>query len=541
MFSTPSITNIDSSQAVQLDTAAMVPDYRSEITTSENEDNLSLLYKLVVLEKAMTKFYDSVMKRSDSQTSPQGESILSDEHCFRFSMNKLAQACDSERGGKTVSAITALQGVDGTVFVLASNQRDADELKTTTIFLERLLGLIGENPNNLKKKALAKLVLYQILEFCIKRVDLYLKYLGISLDECIACCGMGADTELKEELEKLKGLAVFPRDIVSNINARQKCFSDCSTLMNAILAMKNTTLEKDLKKRAIGDSFSNPEPWHELQHYCGRLLSYRQAAETLVTAQERWPQLFKSFKVFAIPSSTRMPRPIRNTSSQPITATQIIHNMGLGKELEDDCIRKIQLLPHLGLNTTLQDIVANPRFRPIVHAEMLIHDCLQKLPIDPEQLYWNNWKYIGSSKPTCRLCSYYFEAQDVTVRETHNNIYQCWRLPELPETADQTVVDMQRRLLTHLTERMQEDVKRLIFEKQRAGRRHDSATYSGTIGVARDFISATSSDTGLPSTRNEDLMTDKVGAHTTSWQDKHDDWIVTGDKSDISDEDYSDP
>ncbi|KAI1874422.1 hypothetical protein JX265_004630 [Neoarthrinium moseri] len=542
MFSALPATNIDAAEAVPSTIGPKALDcVELPSTTSRSEDTSSLLYQLMVLEKALNNFYNTTQHGSVHKTNIQGESLISDQQWFSFFMNKLAQACDSERGGKTVSAITILQGLDGPVFLLASNQRDDDELDKAKSFVEKLLRLVGDNPDRLKKKPRVKQVLNQILEFGIKRVDLYLKYLEIHLDECIACCSMNADAEIKDELEKLKVVTVFPRDIVSTTNARLKFFSDCSTLINAILAMKNTTFEKYITKRAIGDNVSNPEPWRELRHYCGRLFSYRQAAETLLAAQERWPPLFKSFTVFPISSGTRMPKPIRTIPSHPITAAQIIKNMGLDTEQMEFYLLQIQPLERMGLDKGLQSIVANPRFRPIIHAEVLIHDCLQRLPVDPEHLYWNNWKYIGSSKPTCRLCSYYFEGRDVTVRESHNNLYPSWRLPDLPEHANETAVDMHLSLLARLKDHMRNDIERLIHEKKRAGKRHDSLTYSGAIEDVDDLTSVTCSVSGTPSTLISELENCQVGTTCgTPSQSNNDDWVIAGEKSDISGEDEND-
>jgi hypothetical protein len=44
----------------------------------------------------------------------------------------------------------------------------------------------------------------------------------------------------------------------------------------------------------------------------------------------------------------------------------------------------------------------------------------------------DGWRYIGASKPACRLlCRYYFDicAPEVVSRTTRNNVYYCWRQP----------------------------------------------------------------------------------------------------------------
>ncbi|KAK9770761.1 hypothetical protein SCAR479_12552 [Seiridium cardinale] len=498
-----------------------------------SEDTLRLLYEPVVLVKALNDVYRSMPDGSGHSETMQPDSLITDEDCFHSFVNKLAQVCDSEHGGDTVTAAAVLEDADGPVIVLGSNKRGTEELKSMKAFVERLLNLISNSSDKMKKnekKALTKRVLWMILEFGIKRVELYLRQLVYHVDECIKHCGTTKDcglmltgaqaAGLEEELEKLRILANFPRDIVTSSNSKDKCqytaslhiilmvltnednavFSDCETLVKAILTNKVKGFDSILESLAMDKDSSISEPWRELRHYCGRLLSYRQAAETLITANERWPELFSDVKVVAIRSSTRIARPLCGD----LTGFDVIKNMGPEGEESEQYLRQVEDLQKFRLDQHIQDLIAKPSFRPIVHAEMLIHSRLQHLPGSQDDLYWNGWKYIGSSKPTCRLCSYYFEAHDVTVRATHKNIYHNWRLPDLPQLASEGAVTEQRQLLAEVTQRVRDDIVQMLFEKRFIGKRHDTLTYSDPMYGGSDSSSVAQSDHVLSSFSTRD-------------------------------------
>ncbi|KAM0814119.1 hypothetical protein AB5N19_14122 [Seiridium cardinale] len=468
-----------------------------------SEDTLRLLYEPVVLVKALNDVYRSMPDGSGHSETMQPDSLITDEDCFHSFVNKLAQVCDSEHGGDTVTAAAVLEDADGPVIVLGSNQRGTEELKSMKVFVERLLNLISNSSDKMKKnekKALTKRVLWMILEFGIKRVELYLRQLVYHVDECIKHCGTAKAAGLEEELEKLRILANFPRDIVTSSNSKDKFFSDCETLVKAILANKVKGFDSILESLAMDKDSSISEPWRELRHYCGRLLSYRQAAETLITANERWPELFSDVKVVVIRSSTRIARPLCGD----LTGFDVIKNMGPEGEESEQYLRQVEDLQKFRLDQHIRDLVAKPSFRPIVHAEMLIHSRLQHLPVSQDDLYWNGWKYIGSSKPTCRLCSYYFEAHDVTVRATHKNIYHNWRLPDLPQLASDEAVTEQRQLLAKVTQHVRDDFVQMLFEKRFIGKKHDTLTYSDPMYGGSDSSSVAQSDHVLSSFSTRD-------------------------------------
>lgn len=185
----------------------------------------------------------------------------------------------------------------------------------------------------------------------------------------------------------------------------------------------------------------SPTCWSELRHYAGRLLSFSHGIRTMILAAEAFPRLFENPEVVFIPASNPDVNPFQatNTSEASITPDNVVTS--------DTILRKItassqmavyyQALAEysrtLSLDDIIQKLVGADTFRPIVHAELLILQSLEKDGLTRPSDFFNSWKYIGSSKPTCRLCHYYFRAHDsgFQVRPTHGNLYENWKPPDV--------------------------------------------------------------------------------------------------------------
>ncbi|KXH32469.1 hypothetical protein CNYM01_01017 [Colletotrichum nymphaeae SA-01] len=444
-------------------------------------DHRRLFYEPIVLEYALQVACRAGQDVFNGTPKVENDSLATQAQVFRSFVEKLAQVCDNERGGKTVTSFTVLEGEDGPEFVFASNHRDADELSETQQFAEDTLTLVGKNPTGLKPRPLAKQVLWKILLFNLPRLGIYLDNVGRYLDACIDDCDRRDASEgLKEELLNLKKKADFPRDLTSG-NVQDKFLCDCEKLIKGVVAIKNTQIDQAIMRNAKDGEISESKSWSELRHYLGRLLSFRQAADAIIGTHERLPKLFHDFKFTAVPSSEDAARPM--TKSKSITAASIIENMIPVDEEEErkEFLQHAVEMQKFGLDSIIQRQIGKRTFRPRVHAEVLVHSYLLSRDLQHPRDYFNSWKYIGSSKPTCRLCHYYFSAHPdrMQVRKSHFNLYPNWRLPGVFECADSGVPDAKtQRLLEKITENVHDDVKRTLEEKRPVGKNHDSNTFT---------------------------------------------------------------
>jgi hypothetical protein len=240
-------------------------------------------------------------------------------------------------------------------------------------------------------------------------------------------------------------------------------------LIKAIYTLDQT----EISQRAKDAEMTRSEPWCKLRHYLGRWLSYRKAAEGIVAVSKRWPDLFLDFEITMVPSGSRLPNPVLTSN---LTSSIIMqHIVAEEKDQDSELTQVAESLKRLGIDDIIQKSAVSDKFRPTLHAEVLVYEYLSTNEQTSEECYWNRWSYIGSSKPTCRLCHYYFEAlqgEKPGVRSSHHNLYRNWRLPEYhdPETRDE--------LLNKIAQRIRADVKKTLKEKKLRRNERDSNTYS---------------------------------------------------------------
>ena len=285
--------------------------------------------------------------------------------------------------------------------------------------------------------------------------------------------------------------------------------SDCETLIKAIRSSKTSPIHHAIVARAKDEEMSSSKVWCELRHYMARLYSYRDATEVIVDASRHSRELFHDFRVGSIASSDPMARPI--TGADRLTAAEIIRRM----TPRDEDARHDLLLAEEMQKFELDSIIHNETTRrsvaPIVHAEILVYDYLSRQDMTKSSQFWNECKYIGSSKPTCRFCKYYFDslphADGVEVRSTHWNLYLNWRLPDLPWEHGATAVGKQMLLLNQLTRRVRTDARRTLQQKVPRGKQHDSDTHS----LQFYFPSLASSESLPPTTELADDDLSEMG------------------------------
>lgn len=198
-----------------------------------------------------------------------------------------------------------------------------------------------------------------------------------------------------------------------------------------------------------------------------------------------WPELFVNFEVTFISSSTRAANPLKAVqppSARDIVKSQLPKGVDLAFIALPDAIQS-------ELDQSIKDAWAR-KLQPYVHAEVLVHNWLQARDHTQPFDFFNGIPYIGSSKPTCRLCDYYLSGHPsgIEVRKSHGNLYPAWRIPDQPVSAQgETTEDAQTwkentsKLIANMLGKLRLDVERLVV--RRGGivpvrRTHDSDAVS---------------------------------------------------------------
>jgi hypothetical protein len=235
------------------------------------------------------------------------------------------------------------------------------------------------------------------------------------------------------------------------------------------------------------------ERWTELRHFMSRLDSYHRAAEAIVGARVHWPDLFETFEIETVPSAGSEKFVPRDAT----VARDVIHRM-LPSDSDDS--------PYYGMVEALErgiDLSKNmqaklKRHAAIVHAELLVYNHIapftqstsQRRQVTP---YFHDFSYIGSSKPTCFLCAQFFRLPNVDceVRESHNNLYLNWRLPDV---FSEDAARERDRILNAIFPFLKEKTFQAMSEKTAHQKPHDSE-YMSTLPSAVRALQLTMAST----------------------------------------------
>jgi hypothetical protein len=241
----------------------------------------------------------------------------------------------------------------------------------------------------------------------------------------------------------------------------------------------------DVRRRlAREDNMMSTTYWSDFVHVAGRLLTYKRAVGLMDLVATIWPQLFSDIQICMIPSSSTVSDDSFKSQSgvlpmKPWTATQIMSKMSSDESLLGRFAAQLGSLSVYDIDAKVSELWRSAS-KPTVHAEVLVHDWLENTEggIRPER-FFNRWKFIGSSKPPCKLCSYFFDEYptDVQVRPSHQNAYFAWRMPDVYEHQGEESSRKRMLVMDSIKTRIRADVVRMLSEKLADGRPHDSSAY----------------------------------------------------------------
>lgn len=210
-------------------------------------------------------------------------------------------------------------------------------------------------------------------------------------------------------------------------------FRKCKEVLRRLVPLDKSTAGVVITTRALEGRMagsSSTECWSKLLHIIRRILAYPQSVQFFLLAKKYWPELFASPDVSFVPSSGPIPKPTRNKS---LTADGIVGRM-TRKEKQIKIFRDfVRTLQTFDLDERIRIEYGKDSFDPIVHCEVLLLNWLETHGGITRSRFFNDWMYIGGSKPMCKLCSYYFEEHrsGVEHRPCHGNLYPSWRVPDV--------------------------------------------------------------------------------------------------------------
>jgi hypothetical protein len=216
-------------------------------------------------------------------------------------------------------------------------------------------------------------------------------------------------------------------------------------------------------------------PWAELLHATGRLLSYWFAIRILINARRSRPELFKDYEVVAVPSSSLGRNPILNKCPSLEAVIGRMTGDPFKLAIFGD---RAEEFSGKGLDVKLYLKVTDKNFHTIVHAEVLLEASLDKDGLTHPANFYKNSRYIGCSKPMCRLCEYYFVAKGsgFQYRSGHGNLYIKWRMPDVYPSDGKQAIKERETIANNISSPIRDDVFQIMRDRTVQTKRHDSNT-----------------------------------------------------------------
>ncbi|KAH6874748.1 hypothetical protein B0T10DRAFT_567149 [Thelonectria olida] len=418
---------------------------------------------------------------------------------FKAFVYKLAHICDSEKGGSTVTAFAVLREKGGCVhYQFASNQRSHEKLEETKAYIQGLLNQVKDFDVNMElEKSPSTPMLKKVLIFNRRRVTYYLKRMRACAKDCMEFQRDG-DTRLRSEYDLLHEAYKIINDALQELiqhaqfdtpsNTSDKQFAEmCLLLIDHLDNLKHLRVGSMMFDRASKGrsvlAVPSFECWSDLQHFIGRILAYKEFIKFIMFASFMWPDLFKRFRISYYESSKKMKKPCPEKSQ---TAEAIVHRMTDDQQMKQVFRVFVRDLQMFQLDNSIQEECEKKSFRPIVHSEVLLLNELEKQGLLKPQHFFNRCMYIGSSKPTCRLCDHYFEAHDSKVgrRVSHGNLYLNWRFPDVLRTQGKKGEKKRQAMFERVLRKVRHDAFEVVMRKTPSRyKKEDSITVSATMSA----------------------------------------------------------
>lgn len=130
---------------------------------------------------------------------------LTSEQLFHDFVNKMAQICDIQTGGDTVTAAVVLQFPDRVQYRFASNQRTKTELEQVRGFVVDILRTL-QSLTEESSKSITMSVLQQVVAFNRLRLQHYVKVVATESSRCLEARDLAA--EVVGQLKALQELSM---------------------------------------------------------------------------------------------------------------------------------------------------------------------------------------------------------------------------------------------------------------------------------------------------------------------------------------------
>lgn len=281
-------------------------------------------------------------------------------------------------------------------------------------------------------------------------------------------------------------------ELYSWLEDLQKLRHDPHAACKRCYDFRHSALLKGLCRKALGDDLSQclntdaTTPEH-VRHYIGRLGYHHRAVETLAAAAVVFDQYFIDYQIRILPSSLPSPTP---PTDRKTTLESIVVRM-CPKQAVEEVSRYQGILSEMdqkfGLTNTLLQVYGDKRFRPRVHAELLVLDHFYSNDLS----FAGSDRYIGCSKPACYCCSLYIQHHpgNFVRPKSHQRLYLSWKPPDLPPNASKKAQKSQLDIMNLIIADVRKDAKNQISSRSGSLPWHPDSTtgISKSLGSVQEI------------------------------------------------------
>ncbi|KAL7787210.1 hypothetical protein V8C43DRAFT_324022 [Trichoderma afarasin] len=429
--------------------------------------------------KRLHRFFEPIMMllaltqavRNMATPPPREEKINTQDpkQLFYAFVNKLSHVCDKRKGPNHVTSFVVLKdqsNPDKAHYVFAMNRQTDSQLQSTARYVATLLRMVGQAPEGREGQGDARhSLLYHVLRFNRHRVSFYLRELRKHAAFCLEKCE--AETTDDNELTA-EGLAEILTSSVVGLDendAEADYIRMCETTIQQLIKIDQTIVGEIIEERALENrmpGYTSMECWAKLLHAIRRILAYQQSVQFFLMAKDTWPGLFQDFTVSFISSSRPVSKPGRNKS---YSAEGVVGRM---TSQQAEMFREfVGNLRAFNIDERIKEEFAKDTFKPMVHSEVLLLNWISNQGPIVSSKFFNDWKYIGCSKPMCKLCNYYFyeHHSNVEHRTSHGNLYSSWRLPDVFPHQGDAGRQMRQVMMDRMLLRVRKETLDLVSEK----------------------------------------------------------------------------
>ncbi|KAL7905405.1 hypothetical protein GGI35DRAFT_483529 [Trichoderma velutinum] len=442
-----------------------------------DEEPIELSHKVVhrFFEPLMLLLALTQAVRDMATPRPREENInIQDlKQLFYAVVNKLCYVCDGIKGdgGKTVTSFVLLKDQkdpEKVHYVFAANRQTYSELQSTESYVRTLLRMVGQAPEGRENQDETRhSLLHHVLRFNRSRVLVYLSALRKEAAFCIEQCKEEKTDDNELVAEGLTEILDSAEAGSGKNDTEADYIHLCETTIQKLIKIEQSIVGEIIEERALENRMpghASMECWAKLLHAIRRILAYQQSVQFFLIAKDRWPRLFEDFTVSFISSSRAVSKPGRNKSYSAESIVGRMTSTADQIEIFREFVRKLQIF---NLDDRIKREFGKPLFNPVVHSEVLLLNWISNQgPVVPSR-FFNDWKYIGCSKPMCKLCNYYFDEHrsGVEHRPSHGNLYPSWRVPDVFPHQGQEGLSARQTMINRMNERVRRDAFDIVSER----------------------------------------------------------------------------